>query len=91
MKKFHFLDGLKIGGIENQALTLTSEEDIDEENYLINLNKNLNDYSDKFFKQKQFKNLKIISFKRRKNLLISLVVFKVFREYKPINVIIYFI
>ena len=33
MKKFHFLDGLKIGGIENQALTLSSIKTSKEENF----------------------------------------------------------
>ena len=30
MKKFHFLDGFKIGGIENQAFTLSSSDDFEE-------------------------------------------------------------
>ena len=47
---FHILDGIKIGGIENLALTLTSEENDKEQNYLINLNKNINDYSTYFAK-----------------------------------------
>ena len=41
---FHILDGIKIGGIENLALTLSSEEISKEQNYLINLNKNINNY-----------------------------------------------
>ena len=41
---FHILDGIKIGGIENLALTLTSEENDKEQNYLINLNKKINNY-----------------------------------------------
>jgi len=38
---FHILDGIKIGGIENLAFTLSSEKMSLEQNYLINLNKNL--------------------------------------------------
>ena len=53
MKKFHFLDGLKIGGIENQALTLSSLETSKVENFLINMNKEKNDYPDNFFNQKK--------------------------------------
>ena len=34
MKRFHILDGLKIGGIENQAFTLSSSDDFEEENYM---------------------------------------------------------
>ena len=41
---FHILDGIKIGGIENLALTLTSEAMSMEQNYLINLNKSINKY-----------------------------------------------
>ena len=78
MKKFHFLDGLKIGGIENQAFTLSSYESSKEENYIVNLNKKRNDYSDKFFKKKIYKNLKIISFRRRKGLFLSYIIFKYF-------------
>ena len=36
---FHILDGIKIGGIENLAFTLSSEKIDGEENYLINLSK----------------------------------------------------
>ena len=39
MKKFHFLDGFKIGGIENQAFTLASLKTSKADNFLINLNK----------------------------------------------------
>ena len=35
---FHILDGIKIGGIENLAFTLSSEKIDGQENYLINLN-----------------------------------------------------
>ena len=66
MKKFHFLDGLKIGGIENQAFTLSSLKSSKEENYLVNLDKSINNYPDNFFKQDKFKNLEIISFTRKK-------------------------
>ena len=52
MKKFHFLDGFKIGGIENQAFTLASSKSSNADNFLINLNKSKNDYSDNFFKKK---------------------------------------
>ena len=90
MINFYVLDGLKIGGIENQALTLSAEENVDEENYLLNLNKNINNFPKKFFKQKKFRNLRIIEFQRKKGILISLMVFKIFKEYKPNNVIIYF-
>lgn len=90
MKKFHFLDGLKIGGIENQALTLSSEGDKNEENYLVNLNKKINEYSNKFFSQNKYKNLKIISFQRKENVFICLMVFKIIKKYKPKNIIIYF-
>ena len=90
MKKFHFLDGLKIGGIENQALTLSSLETSKEENLLINLNISKNDYSDNFFKQKKYENLKIISYKRKKGLFLSLMIFKEFRKYDTSDFIIYF-
>ena len=90
MKIFHVLDGLKIGGIENQALTLSSEGKRDGENILLNLNKNINDYSKNFFNQKKYKNLKIISCQRKNNLFISWMVFKKFKKYKSIKVIIYF-
>ena len=61
MINFYVLDGLKIGGIENQALTLSAEENVEEENYLLNLNKNINNFPKKFFNQKKFRNLRIIS------------------------------
>ena len=89
MKIFHVLDGLKIGGIENQALTLSSEVKRDGENILLNLNKNINDYS-KTFLIKKHKNLKLFRVKERKNLFISWIVFKKFKKYKSIQVIIYF-
>ena len=41
---FHILDGIKIGGIENLAFTLSSEKMSMEQNYLINLNKKINNY-----------------------------------------------
>ena len=47
---FHILDGIKIGGIENLAFTLSSEKLSTEKNYLINLNKNINNYSNYFSK-----------------------------------------
>ncbi len=90
MKRFHILDGLKIGGIENQALTLSSEKCIYEENYLLNLNQEINCYSDKFFNQKKYQNLNIFSLKRKKGILISLTTFKIFKKYKPISIVIYF-
>lgn len=90
MKKFHFLDGLKIGGIENQAFTLSSCESSKEENYLINLNKKRNDYSDNFFKKKRYKNLRIISFQRKKGLFLSYMIFKNFKNYNNSTFIIYF-
>tara|TARA_A100001035_G_scaffold149386_1_gene117456 strand:- start:198 stop:1286 length:1089 start_codon:yes stop_codon:yes gene_type:complete len=90
MKKFHFIDGLKIGGIENQALSLSSLETSKVENFLINLNKRKNDYPDNFFNQKKYKNLKVISFERKQGLLISFIIFKKFRKYKNSDFIIYF-
>ena len=39
--KFSFLDGIRIGGIENLALTLSNEDMENQQNYLINLNKKL--------------------------------------------------
>ena len=90
MKKFHFLDGLKIGGIENQAFTLSSLESSKEENYIINLNKKRNDYSEDFFKMKKYKNLKIISFGRKKGLFLSFMIFKNFKKYNNSKFIIYF-
>ena len=90
MKKFHFLDGFKIGGIENQAFTLASSKSSNVDNFLVNLNKSKNDYSDNFFKQKKYKNLKIISFERKKGLLLSFMIFKKFRKYNSSDFIIYF-
>ena len=90
MKKFHFLDGFKIGGIENQAFTLASLKTSKADNFLINLNKSKNEYSDKFFKQEKYKNLKIISLKRKKGLLLSFMIFKKFRKHKTSEFIIYF-
>ena len=90
MKTFHVLDGLKIGGIENQALTLSSQESGDDINYLVNLNQKINRYTNKFFDQKQYQNIKIISLRRKKNILISFMVYKIFNENKPLDVIVYF-
>lgn len=90
MNKFHVLDGLKIGGIENQALTLSTEKNDDEDNYLVNLDKNINNYPENFFNQEKYRNLKIISFQRKKFFLISLMVFKKFKKYRPKKVVIYF-
>ncbi len=90
MKKFHFLDGFKIGGIENQAITLSSLKTSKEDNFLINLNKSKNDYSDNFFKQKKYKNLKIISYERKQSLSLSFMIFKKFRNYNTSDFIIYF-
>ena len=84
------IDGLKIGGIENQALTLSAEESRDEENFLVNLNKYINSYSNKFFYQKQYQNLKIISLKRKKSFLMTFMIYKLFKKNKPLDVIIYF-
>lgn len=90
MKKFHFLDGFKIGGIENQAFTLSSLKSSQEENYLVNLDKSINNYPDNFFKQDKFKNLKIISFTRKKGLYLSFLIFKNFKKYNSCKFIIYF-
>ena len=60
------------------------------ENYIINLNKRINHYSDDFFKQEKYKNLKIISFERKKNLMISSMIYKKFKKYKDCHFIIYF-
>ena len=90
MKKFHFLDGLKIGGIENQAFTLSSLKSPNNENYLINLDKSINNYPDNFFKQDKFKNLKIISFVRKRGLFLSFLIFKNFKKYNTCELIIYF-
>ena len=83
---FHFLDGIKIGGIENLALTLSNEQISKEQNYLINLNKDINNFSGK----NKYKNLKIISLERRRGLLIIPLIIKLFSQSKPNNVIIYF-
>ncbi len=87
---FHFLDGIKIGGIENLALTLSSEQISSEQNYLINLNKKVDNYSDYFSKKNKYKNLKIISFERKFGILIIPLLTKLFSKNKPNNVIIYF-
>ncbi len=87
---FHILDGIKIGGIENLAMTLSNEKMHIEENYLINLNRNINDYSNYISKNKKYKNLKIISLKRRRGLLIIPLLIKLFSKNKPHNVVIYF-
>ncbi len=87
---FHFLDGLKIGGIENLALTLSSERVHKEKNYLINLNKNINDHLNYISKNKKYKNLKIISLERKRGILIIPLLIKLFSKNKPQNVIIYF-
>ena len=87
---FHILDGIKIGGIENLALTLSSEKIHIEQNYLINLNKNINDYSNYILKNNKYKNLRIISFEREKGIFIIPLLIKFFSKNKPNNVIIYF-
>ena len=87
---FHVLDGIKIGGIENLALTLSSEEMNMEQNYLINLNKNINDYSNYVATNIKYKNLKIISLERKRGILIIPLIIKFLSKNKPQNVIIYF-
>ena len=87
---FHILDGIKIGGIENLALTLSSEKIPMEQNYLINLNKSINNYSNYFSKNKKYKNLKIISLERKKGIMIIPLIIKLFLKNKPHKVIIYF-
>ena len=87
---FHILDGLKIGGIENLALTLSSEKMNLEENYLINLNKNINNYSNYISKNNKYKNLKIISVERKRSFLVIPFLIKLFSKNKPHTVIIYF-
>ena len=87
---FHILDGIKIGGIENLALTLSSARMSKEQNYLINLNKKINNYSNYFSKNNKYKNLKIISFERKRGLLIIPLIIKLFSKNKPHKVIIYF-
>ena len=87
---FHILDGIKIGGIENLAFTLSSEETPMEQNYLINLNKNINNFSKYIPKKNKYKNLKIISLERKKGILIIPSLIKLFSNNKPHNVIIYF-
>ena len=89
-KNFHILDGIKIGGIENLALTLSSEEISKEQNYLINLNKKINNYSNYFSKNNKYKNLKIISFERKTGFLIIPLLIKLFARNKPHKIIIYF-
>ena len=88
---FHILDGIKIGGIENLALTLSSENLSKEQNYLINLNKKINNYSNYFSKNNKYKNLKIISFKRKTGFLIIPLLIKLFLRKKPHKIIIYFV
>ena len=90
MKKFHFLDGLKIGGIENQAFTLSSEGNSKYQNCIINLNNKINEYSDNFFKNKKYKNLKILSFERKKGIRLTFMIFKKFKKYDNSDFIIYF-
>ena len=51
---FHILDGIKIGGIENLAMTLSNERTNIEQNYLINLNRNINDYSNYIGKKNKY-------------------------------------
>ena len=80
---FHILDGIKIGGIENLAVTLSSEKISKEQNYLINLNKKVNNFSNYFSKNNKYKNLKIISFERRPGFLIILLLIKLFSRNKP--------
>ena len=75
---FHILDGIKIGGIENLAMTLSNEKTNIEQNYLINLNRNINDYSNYIGKKNKYKNLKIISLQRRRGLLIIPSLIKLF-------------
>ena len=87
---FHILDGIKIGGIENLAFTLSSEKMSMEKNYLINLNKKINNYSNYFSKKKKYKNLKIISVERKRGLLLIPLIVKLFSQNKPNSVIIYF-
>ncbi len=87
---FHILDGIKIGGIENLALTLSSENIPYEQNFLINLNENINDYSNYISRKNKYKNLRIISLKRKKGLLLIPLLIKLFTKNKPNNVIIYF-
>ncbi len=87
---FHILDGIKIGGIENLALTLSSEKMSMEKNYLINLNKNINNYSKYISKNNKYKNLKIISIERKKGLFLIPTLINLFSKNKPHKVIIYF-
>ena len=87
---FHILDGIKIGGIENLALTLSSEKTPMEQNYLINLNKNINNYSNYISKNNKYKNLKIISIERKKGLFLIPTLINLFSKNKPHKVIIYF-
>jgi len=87
---FHIIDGIKIGGIENLALTLSSEKSSMEQNYLINLNKKINNYSNYFAKNNKYKNLSIISLERKIGILIIPLLLKLFLKRKPYKVIIYF-
>ena len=87
---FHILDGIKIGGIENLAFTLSNERTPMEQNYLINLNKNINSHYNYISKKNKYKNLKIISFNRKKGILMIPFLIKFFSKNKPHNVIIYF-
>ena len=87
---FHILDGFKIGGIENLALTLSSEKISMEKNYLINLNKNIDNYSNHFSKNNDYKDLEIISCERKKSIFLIPALIKLFSKNKPHKVIIYF-
>ena len=58
--------------------------------YLLNLNKNINDYSKNFFNTKEISKFKNYRISKKKGIFISLMVFKIFKEYKSNNVIIYF-
>ena len=87
---FHILDGFKIGGIENLALTLSSEKISMEKNYLINLNKNIDNYSNHFSKNNEYKDLEIISCERKKSIFLIPALIKLFSKNKPHKVIIYF-
>jgi len=87
---FHILDGIKIGGIENLALTMSREGMPMEKNYLINLNKNINNFSNDISTKNKYKNLNIISFERRRGILFIAFLIKLFSKNKAHNVIIYF-
>ena len=89
-KIFHLLDGFKIGGIENLAFTLSSVDKPNINNYLININDDLNIYLDNYFTKDKFKNLKIISLKKKKGIFLTLRIIKLLDREKPSNIIIYF-